>query len=692
MIKFYKGMRASGLAPSAMMLIAALLQMSGAHAADTVSEVPFGTVRNTAFTLTPGIGDTATLNIKGAMRPNTSGWTNIYLQGGGAGMVQINNDGMYRGRFDLSAATGDIHITNRSGRWNNDDPSATHKTAGWFSIGENKFGSGNDVFINEIDGVLALSSNASSFTTFDFGAGNDRFVNVGTLALGISSASDVFDPKLPNPIPYSFLGLETFENSGTILLGSSYPYGRQIDGRLLFDDAPDGMYSQRWSMPGTDFVGNEGSRLMMDFDLTAGAQVSCADLTAADCFDLAGGTTSGQTRVFLNNVDTFDQLQYRPEGIVLIDVSGGDSAAEHFVLDPQTTGYIEHSIFGGAMKSGLFVAPLVYNPDSKQHILYSVVDREAYELSSLGVAAQSMWYSSATSAMDRQATRRDDAAAERGVVWGGLMGEFAQRDRPQNIALGSQNHAFDASYQQDTTGLAIGADYGETVGEHGRYLLGVTGAYLESQVDFDSVDSRTDFSGGSLGFYGSYAYKAFFVDALVNTNFLSLDYDARALRLQDGTFISMEVESLGAQLESGWRFDIGSVFFAEPRVGVAWVRSQFDGFVLEGATVSYTDIESLRGHLGLRVGADTTLGGAQAQYALTARLWKESDGRSLVSVTKSTDLLSFADEVKGNFSELVASVNVAANDTGLSAYVDAGFKFNSDYHSSRFAAGVRYEW
>src|SRR5690606_16365020 len=117
----------------------------------------------------------------------------------------------------------------------------------------------------------AIFTNANGVaTSFDFGAGADTFTNSGLLVVG--------EPTLAAST-LTVTGLESWNNSGRIVFGSSGTTMNAIS---------DGQINDRVLASGTTFTGSGSSRLVMDADLGATSQTSCAVLAAADCLSLTG--------------------------------------------------------------------------------------------------------------------------------------------------------------------------------------------------------------------------------------------------------------------------------------------------------------------------------------------------------------------------------------------------------------------
>ena len=181
---------------------------------------------------------------------------------------------------------------------------------------------------------------------------------------------------------------------------------------------------------GLAVAGPFGAQLLADLGATV--QTSCATLTAADCFSLTGGTTTGSTLIKITDNSPNAFGAFNPGGIVLVDVTGGTTSASNFSLDPNSSHWrADPSSPDGVLDKGLFMYDLILDPATKQHELVGVPDGEAFEFTTLGQAAQSAWYQTTGTWSDRQADLRDQAGdiSENGYgVWMRISGGAASRD------------------------------------------------------------------------------------------------------------------------------------------------------------------------------------------------------------------------------------------------------------------------
>lgn len=619
----------------------------------------------------------------------------------GAGDVTINSDGLVVGYVTMADHTGSLN-------W--------FVNAGWNSRGPSQFGSGNTSLVIAPSAQWIISG--ATLTTVedgpvpvDFAGGSDRVSNAGVLVIGprwISNVSFVDDePRDEIEIELVLENLESFDNSGTILLGGYL--GHRLTQSVDVSRGTDLWRDDMLSMPGAHFVGSGDSRIMFDVDLNNPAgQGACDaslrdpvtfDLPAADCVAIQGGSTEGTTLVTVRDLAPGDRGAFNTTGVVLVDVSGGTSAAGHFVLDPQSDLY--SPIAGGVIDKGIFVFPLVYDAETQQHKLVAAPSDAAYRLPLLGQAAQGVWRLTSGSWFDRQADLRGGRdAGFGGGVWLRTTAEFADRDVAHSVTVGTRTLVYDNTLEQSSYAVTGGLDLLSGAGADSAYALGVTAGYAHADVEFASVADTARLNGASLGGYASLMAGGLFVDASVTANRLTLRQHALAYGLTPAdTLVSTDVTSTGGQVEAGWRVPVMERLFVEPLAGVSYVRSWLgdmpivpDDASRQGVDVEFEDSTSLRAHLGARLGLEQDYGPVRAQYVLLGRLWNEFEGETGVILHNIGADAAVSDEFNGQFSEFGLGVNLYGLGEALSGFLNFGGKFGDDYEAESASAGIRVNW
>lgn len=627
----------------------------------------------------------------------------IRAVGGGRFIVESN------GRFedlgvDLTGLAGGSSFTfGESAMWDmvQEDDQDT-QTRGFkphaylFSAADDSIVNAGTIFIG---GKPRASGAVAPDSVLAFGGGNDSFTNSGILVI---NAASTIQP-LNNQLSYKdfagatvFTGLETFTNSGLILLGS----------RKYRDAAAgtDRWYDDVLSMPGTRWIG-DGGEVVMDVNLN-GFQPDCTtrnadgDLGAADCIMLVGGSTEGVTNLTLLQTIPGDRGRYDPDGILLVDVAGGTSAQGHFVVGPNTPGY--SSAFGGSIDKGVFNAFVVYDEATQQHRLVSLPGPTAQQFPMLATAAQGLWRTTTGSWFDRQAELRgEQQKGLRGGVWLRASGERADRDVLQSFEALGQTVTSDNSYKQTNMAINGGVDIIAGSGANSAWVVGLMGGYGRGKMRFDNSPNRANLEGYTFGGYASLLSGGLYVDAAVNANILELEEDAPGLNLfPAGTLLHTDVKSIGAQIEAGYRLPLNSSgLFVEPQLGLAWVRSDFKDMVIpaddptrQGVIAVFDDPTSFRGTLGARVGIEGSLGSARGELSLLGRVAKEFKGENRVILQNRGPDALLTDRLDGEFGEVALRATVSSANQGVAGIFTIGGKFQSGYSAGTVSVGVRARW
>ena len=564
--------------------------------------------------------------------------------------ILVNNGGTIFGRIDFSGGTTSSFTNTSSNTWT--------------TTGINNFTLGADTLTNTSTGrIEALDT--TSFNFYNGIVGSDTVSNAGEIRL----IADL-DPLAVA----SFTDLELFENSGLLNMHT---------GSILAGDAIsiDGAY-----------VASGLALLAVDSRLGGLASTNVCGIRS-DCLSIASST--GVTSVVVTDTAAQSNASYNPLGILVVD---GSSALGHFVLDPASSYYMAAHVYEtttasyrNVLDKGLFFYDLLYTPASSQHRLYGVPDAEAFELTRLETAAQSVWYSTSPW-LDRQADLRDTLNAGSSVTpgfWLKAFGGWASRDTTDAFGVAGYNFTYDIDYDQNTYGTVAGLDVGSegVFGEHDAILVGLSGGYVESDVDFNSPTGAT-FKGAVAGLYATYLNGGFYIDATAKANLLKMDYSAPTLA---GFSANPNVRTYGGQIDTGWRF--GESLFIEPLASIAYARTSIDSFTVLGTTVDFEDADSLRGSLGLRIGGQTKVSqGTLVSASVTGRIWNEFEGQNDVTFHSEGPDLTLDDDFGGTYSEIGGSINLIGTESGWSGFINGGTKFKSGYTDTSIKVGVRLQF
>lgn len=596
-------------------------------------------------------------DVGGVLTSTTGSASDLAIQESAATATITVFGGLLNGSVDLSGMTdGTSTDIAYGGRWHFGGQSLLSSSTDTLLL--------ENPFVDADPGIIIADDGA----VLDFGAGNDSFTNQGRI---------VFDGT------FTLSHLETFDNFRVIAFGGA-------DGQTT-----DGVPNDRLVANGATFTGSAyqpagatedwQSTLLLDVNF-AGAQDNCSAAVVADCLSLVGGSTTGQTLVHVNRVGA--GLPTLGTRIVLVDVAGGTSAAENFVLDPTSAGYTNNEILGPGFDTGLLFVKFTYDPAAQQHILISAPNRLAYQMAILPTAAQTLWHTSVGAWEDRTAGLIDSLAA------GGSGGPAtwikyvrSRHDRDMKSDFIGANPGFYTSYRQDTDTVIGGVDLLRGGGEGEAYVLGLTVGHVNSDVTFDESLTTSNFKGMTYGAYGSYLADLFFVDGVVQLN--RLDYDDA----QSGERAEGSLTSTGAQVEAGFRIPISDgAAHIEPLASLAYVRTKFDELAYSNATFAPEDTTSLRGSIGARIAGGVSFRPLTIRGSLTARVWDEFKGDNNARLVGGGASAPLEDDFSGAFGDVGVGLSVATPDDRLAGFLSTNVKFKENFFSSDASVGLRYRW
>jgi outer membrane autotransporter protein len=326
---------------------------------------------------------------------------------------------------------------------------------------------------------------------------------------------------------------------------------------------------------------------------------------------------SGTTLVAVNNV---------------AGSSGVRGADDIFIIDqgsrPQGD---EYRLSDGPISVGFFLYDLRPDDDgsTRWELYQSGIDRQRIDgLGAVVTGLQNVWHAGVSAWHQRmgdlisqaslpQLTPAADfpgappAPRMRGGVWMRGFGESAGYD-PSSSADFHQNIA---GAQGGIDGVTRGPLGGDSV------IVGLLGGYVHSDLDLEHLPDRAIYEGGSVGGYLVYLNGGFHADLLLKADLLTVSYEQGPLS-ED-----VAARSLGGSLELGYKFDVGAGFYLNPLGQLAYVSTDIDdGWLTEGAPMTFADGESLRSRTGLRFGYLALLDDALVEPYLDAHLLHEFAG------------------------------------------------------------------
>jgi hypothetical protein len=459
-------------------------------------------------------------------------------------------------------------------------------------------------------------------------AGADRVDNAGTFdAIGSSlfgAGADLLDNRAA--------GIVRAVNGAAVFTGlESFANGGLVD---LADGAADDSLAL-----GGAYVGTGGARLRLDVDFAAGT----ADR-------LITGAATGSTQVEIAGGGF-------GSGILIVDAGAGTSPTAFALAAGSNSPYLRTELRFDAANNDFLVDRLLGTP--------------VFETSRLAGLATALWYESADAVAAQLDTARDGRIGRGVALW--LQAWSGENEGNGVQSFGGET--FDVSFKQDFQGLQGGLDI-----RTGPVAVGFTGGIGRSDAAFLATGNPVDIQVNNLGAYVHGGSGLLFFNALAKFDWAELEIAPGA-----GLGASFDADLFGIQANAGVRFRSGSAF-AEPSVGLSWVRSQVEAFASGPATVDPGNSESLRARAGVRAGARLPLGGGDLLPFASVDVYEELAGRNASDFTLGETLRLF-DEPPGTRGQAAAGLSFAA--ARFEAFVRAEMDFSGGADAKAVRAGAR---
>ncbi len=597
------------------------------------------------------------------------------------------------GRLDFSALTGtaELNIGDRS-VWRIDTPLATASV----------FSNGADRVWIAAGGMAVIPAPSNSVPlVVDFSGGNDQLLNEGLI-------------RIEGPrSELHFLGLERLVNVGIIDLGED-PCPTCFNKPDL--EVPDDILM----LPGTTLVGTEAGRIRLDTSLRAFEvlQDRCSPalrgtngrLPVSDCIALHDGSIEGTVFLEITPDDAGGRGVYNPDGNVIVDLSDGNGGAGSggladgaaVLIAPESPYY--SPAFGGVLDNGMFIYRLIYDEIDTQVKLVSIPAAGAFHQPIIANAAQSAWRTANASFFDRQADLRDTLRAssiQDNGVWLRTAYDDGERTPSHTFRTPTGDAVYDNTHDLQTSAVTLGLDVLRGSDGNRRWLVGGMAGYVRTDVEYAQLWTDTAAMNGMMvGLYGSFIDGPLFVDAAISRIWAQLDQDMPQADLFRGRGLTTDIETTGAQVEAGWRFELGSVR-VEPLLNASWTQTSVEDIkvsegdpMLPGNQVMFDDTTSTRIGAGLRGSTQfPVFGSLQLGLSLTGRVMSERDGEAKARIGNLNPISpEVVDTWDGTFSEFIGGVTLANSTGRVSGVLNVGLRSGDDYSATSGSFGFRYQW
>ena len=436
---------------------------------------------------------------------------------------------------------------------------------------------------------------------------------------------------------------------------------------------------------GADVLVNNG-RIEVDGSATlAGLE----QLTSSGVIDLSDGAVGDSLTVGGAFTGANGQLlvDYGPTGVDQLIIGGAAGGSTAIVVSPSgpllvdaygsvvvDAGSIAPGAFtlGGETSFGLVDVTLRSNV-AGDVVLFAAPNEFAIQPVVAGGLVTDFWYQSADAWSAAAAARRDRAGGD-GGLW--LQGYGGSDSRDVSRAVDVFGTPTEADFGYDTTryGAQGGFDF-----ISGMTVFGVTAGFGRAESDL-ALDTNAVVDGFNIGAYlVTETARGFYFEGLAKADFYDVDFRNDVVFDDAG----MDGVSYGAEGEAGYRMRVGRGY-VDLGAGLAYVRSELEGFDQPQGSYAFEDAESLRGRIGARY---VHQGDRLTAYG-DIKLLHEFMGNNGASFTSGGFALPLEDESKGTW--VRAEAGVSSVPAGSAGYFVAVWADLGGVQGIGLRAGIRF--
>lgn len=249
-------------------------------------------------------------------------------------------------------------------------------------------------------------------------------------------------------------------------------------------------------------------------------------------------------------------------------------------------------------------------------------------------------------------------------------------------------------------GFQAGADLGRfNLGASGiNVIYGITGGLLDAADTELAGVGNYRFTVPFVGGYAAVTKGTFFADVLVRGDFYSISATNANLNLSGAGLNGNAISAMGS---AGYRFDIGS-YFVEPSVGLIWSQLNLGSlstptvaaFGTPAGTLSFSDIESLIGRAGVRVGTVVQSDGVAWQPFVAASVWDEFAPNAVSTFTPMEGGFALNTSISrvGTFGQFGLGTAAQILNTGWLGYIRADYRTGDNIQGWDLTGGIRYQF
>ncbi|ABR90533.1 autotransporter [Janthinobacterium sp. Marseille] len=430
-----------------------------------------------------------------------------------------------------------------------------------------------------------------------------------------------------------------------------------------------------------------------------------SDGSPSDLLIINSGTASGTSGLLINN--TGPGAETTGNGIQVIKTqAGGTTAASAFHLGrAAVAGPYEYDLHRGAIDGsdpdGWYLrtrqndCAMLGAPCPSPYIRPEVSVYTAIAPSAL------LYGSTLLDTLDERIGRTEGPPAQNGLsagdaekkdrnVWGRLLGMRGSRNGDVRGIYG-----YGPSYDYSFQGIQVGTDLYRKPREDGhRDQAGIYGAIGYSKTNVTHYD-RTQagdnrFTGYSIGGYWTHMSAE---DAYVDLIGQLTRYDVKA-GSQRG-LPDMKTKGLGWAVsgEIGKPIRLQQDWIIEPQGQLVYQSLKLDDAIDAGATMQFSDMDSLQGRLGVRIAKDTKGKEEATGGGVRFSVWREFKGTPVTSISTASGYLPFRADMGGSWWEIKAGMTSKRNKRTY-LYGNIGYQQTFDKAAYAWDAkiGMRMDW
>ena len=260
----------------------------------------------------------------------------------------------------------------------------------------------------------------------------------------------------------------------------------------------------------------------------------------------------------------------------------------------------------------------------------------------------------------------------------------------------------DSKTRTEFGGIQFGGDLGRfNLGGSGwNAHFGLTGGWLGSSTRNLIGVGGTEIDIPFVGFYGVVTSPTgFYADVLVRYDHYDMNVANANVGLTNGGFSG---NNWSVTASAGYNVSLGSGWFIEPSAGVIWSNLKVDPLAIPGGgpfgvpagTATFSDVESLLGRAGLRIGTSFTTATLAISPYVVASVWHEFADASRTSFACGGCAFSLDVSTSriGTYGQFGLGVAAQVIDTGWLGYARVDYRTGDNIEGWAANVGIRYQW